>query len=107
MVTSLRHRGSMATEVTMHGADLERILQLYTTRLHHHIRAALTPQEAAAVHAECWNFTLKHPQASSVFLSLPVNEVVWLRDTCLAGIAANHYGYPADAVVAFVHGMVA
>lgn len=97
----------MATEVTMHGADLERILQLYSARLHHHIRGAQTPQEAAAVHAECWNFTLKHPQASAVFLSLPVNEVIWLRDTCLAGIAANHYGYPADAVVPHVQGMVA
>ena len=97
----------MATEVTMHGTDLERILQVYSTRLQHHIRAAVTPEEAAAVHAECWNFTLKHPQTSAIFLCLPINEVIWLRDTCLAGIAANHYGYAADAVVPHVHGLVA
>ena len=97
----------MATQVTMHGTDLQRILDVYSTRLQHHIGAAQTPEEAAAVHAECWNFTLRHPLTSAIFLSLPINEVTWLRDTCLAGIAANHYGYAADAVAPFVHGQVA
>ncbi len=91
----------------MHGTDLARILDVYSTRLHHHIRAAHSPVEAAAVHAECWNFTLRHPHTSAIFLSLPRNEVTWLRDTCLAGIAANHYGYAADAVTPYVHGLVA
>ncbi len=97
----------METAVTMHGTDLERILQVYSTRMHHHIGTPLTAQDVAAVHAECWNFTLKHPHTSTVFLSLPINEVIWLRDTCLAGIAANHYGYSADAISPYVHGLVA
>ncbi len=97
----------MATDMTMHGTDLERIIQVYSARLQRHIISAHSPVEVAAVHGECWNFTLKHPDTRVIFLSLPINEVIWLRDTCLAGIAANHYGYSADAVVPYVHGQVA
>ncbi|MDP2288852.1 MAG: hypothetical protein Q8M73_09860 [Actinomycetota bacterium] len=97
----------MATQVTMHGTDLERILEVYSSRLQRHILTAQSPVEVAAVHSECWNFTLKHPDTTVIFLSLPTNEVTWLRDTCLAGIAANHYGYSADAVLPYVPGRVA
>jgi len=97
----------MTIEATMYQADLSWIQFTYTSRLLSGPRQMPDAYAAARVHAECWNFTLNHPETRAVFLCLPTNEITWLRDVRLAGIAAEHYGFELEDLVGSFRHLVA
>ncbi|MDD2859212.1 MAG: hypothetical protein PHU75_11135 [Candidatus Nanopelagicales bacterium] len=83
----------MIMQATLHSADLAVVQVHYTSTLIARSRRVVDAREAAQAHAECWNHTLEHADTRAIFLSLPANEIQWLRDARLARIAAEHYGF--------------
>lgn len=85
----------MSTAPTLHSADLAFVQVRYTAILLAQSRRVVSAHDAAQAHADCWHATLHDPDTRAIFLSLPSNEITWLRDVRLARIAAEHYGLDA------------
>jgi len=83
----------MADDPEMLQTDLAWLQLHYEAKLHSESRLVLSADEAAAVHGDCWNATLRNPDLKAVLGRMPFDELLRLRDHTLPAITADHYHY--------------
>lgn len=75
-------------------ADLAWIQLTYTMQLLADSRTVRSPQEAVVAHLRCWEKVIdESSDCRSSILKLNIEDVIRFRDTTLATITAEHYGF--------------
>ena len=78
-------------------ADLAWIQLNYTFQLLADSRTVRTPQEAVIAHLRCWEKVISDTSdCRTSILKLNIEDVIAFRDTTLARITAEHYGFTYD-----------
>ncbi|MDD2817410.1 MAG: hypothetical protein PHN51_01280 [Candidatus Nanopelagicales bacterium] len=75
-------------------ANFAWIQQNYTLQLLADSRTVRSPQEAVVAHLRCWEKVMsENSDCRSSILKLNIEDIINFRDTTLATITAEHYGY--------------
>ena len=78
-------------------ADLAWIQLNYTFQLLADSRTVRTPQEAVIAHLRCWEKVISDTSdCRTSILKFNIEDVIAFRDTTLARITAEHYGFTYD-----------
>ncbi len=78
-------------------ADLAWIQLNYTLQLLADSRTVRTPAEAVVAHLRCWEKVVSdQSDCRSSVLALRIEDAISFRDTKLASITAEHYGFTLD-----------
>ena len=78
-------------------ADLAWIQLNYTLQLIADSRTVRSPEEAVVAHLRCWEKVIdESSDCRSSILKLNIEDVITFRDTTLATITAEHYGFTYD-----------
>ena len=83
-----------ATSMSTREADLAWIQQNYTLQLLADSRTVRSPQEAVVAHLRCWEKVVSESSdCRASILKINIEDVITFRDTTLATITAEHYGF--------------
>lgn len=93
----------VSTLVSNREADLAWIQLNYTNQLLADSRTVRTPQEAVVAHLRCWEKVIdESSDCRSSILRLNIEDVITFRDTTLATITAEHYGFTYDELALYL-----
>jgi len=88
---------------TSRDADLAWIQLNYTLQLIADSRTVRSPQEAVVAHLRCWEKVIgETSDCRSSILKLNIEDVINFRDTTLATITAEHYGFTYEDLITFL-----